>query len=139
MHIVRDSDGCHYVLLEEGQPTCRVREIPSGEQTTIPCAELSTVEPAAALDALGIQGDDRETLREIGSVRAIGLLFELEATGPLSVRALLDQFDICESAFNGVTTELRAAGCIEPTTVYGERGYRVTDTAREALGTREQS
>lgn len=139
MRTVRDQSGVHYVLLEAGKSDCLVRAIRSGEATTRPCAELQPVAPETALAAVGIDTDDAEALAvSIRLDRAVGLLIELDAAGPLAVRTLLDRFDVCESDLHGMVTELRAAGLLEPTTVYGERGYRITETASDALTTSER-
>ena len=71
-------------------------------------------------------------LTRVPDERALGLLVELDARGPLSVRALLD-YDLCESDLHGLVAELRAAGLVEEADVAGERGYDLTATAAEAL------
>jgi hypothetical protein len=69
----------------------------------------------------------------VHETRALGLLLELDAAGPVSVRTLLDSTDFCESDLHGLLAELRAASLIAETTVAGERGYETTETASAAL------
>lgn len=64
--------------------------------------------------------------------RVRSLLGEIDSRGPISVRELLDG-DRCESDLHGMCAELRAAGLLEKCEVAGERGYRTTDRASEAL------
>lgn len=136
MRIVRDQTGTHYVVLSATESVCRLREIRSGAEVTRQCESLQPADPAAALAATGVDADGVDTVTSAARTsRAIGLLVELDAAGPLAVRTILDRFDVCESDLHGMVTELRAAGLLEPTTVYGERGYRVTDAARDVLET----
>jgi hypothetical protein len=65
--------------------------------------------------------------------RALSLLAEIDTRGPLSVRTLLSTQDCCESALHGLCAELRMAGLLEECEVAGERGYRTTDRASDAL------
>lgn len=131
MRTVRDSAGTIYLLLDATTAECRVRRLPDGPVETVPSDELEAIDPQQALDAAGLDDVDLERASRVD--RAVGLLIELEARGPTSVRTLLDRLDICESDLHGAVTELRAAGFVEPTTVYGDRGYRTTAAASEAL------
>ncbi|MEF8974993.1 MAG: hypothetical protein V5A21_02045 [Halapricum sp.] len=126
MRVVRDEEGSYYVLQDSDGETCRIREVTTATLTTRPCAELSPITAADVLGADGLAG-------AIGSIRALALLIELDVSGPTSARGLLDRFDVCESDLHGVTAQLRTAGLIEQTTVHGERGYRVTERASDAL------
>jgi len=65
--------------------------------------------------------------------RALGLLLELDADGPIPVRTLLSSSGLCESDLHGLLAELRAAGLVTETEVAGERGYETTDAASDAL------
>jgi len=65
--------------------------------------------------------------------RALALLREIDADGPLAVRTLLSRYDLCESDLHGLCTELRAAGLLAEAEVAGERGYRATERARKEL------
>jgi|AntRauTorcE11898_2_1112593.scaffolds.fasta_scaffold33982_2 hypothetical protein len=118
MRVVTDGN-CHYVLQRIVDDDCHVRTLPSGETTTMPTASLSPADTDAALGTV-----DDNLVDDVGSNAAAGLLLELVVDGPTSARGLLDRFDVCESDLHGTVAELRAAGLIEPTTVYGERGYR---------------
>jgi hypothetical protein len=64
---------------------------------------------------------------------ALALLLELDAEGPIAVRTLLAQTDLCESDLHGRLAELQAGGLIEERQIVGERGYATTDTASDAL------
>lgn len=64
--------------------------------------------------------------------RALWLLCEIDSQGPISVREL-SNYDLCESDLHGMCAEFRAAGLLEACEVAGERGYRTTEQAREAL------
>lgn len=118
MRVVTDGER-HYVLQRVVGAECHVRSIPTGETSTLPASSLSPVAPDDALRTL-----DADIAADVGSNAAAGLFLELAVDGPASARGLLDQFDVCESDLHGAVSELRAAGLIEPTTVYGERGYR---------------
>lgn len=65
--------------------------------------------------------------------RALSLLDEIDTRGPIPVRTLLSTRECCESDLHGICAELRAAGLLTETEVAGERGYRATEQAREAL------
>ena len=67
--------------------------------------------------------------------RALGLLLEIDARGPVRVRALLEATDLCESDLAGLLAEFRAAGLVTESRIAGERGYDTTDAAAEGLAT----
>jgi hypothetical protein len=71
-------------------------------------------------------------MQTVSDDRALRLLCEIESRGPVSVRELLKD-DYCESDLHGMCAEFRAAGLIEECEVAGERGYRTTERASEAL------
>ena len=71
--------------------------------------------------------------------RALALLGEIDADGPFAVRTLLSRYDLCESDLHGLCAELRAAGLLAEAEVAGERGYRTTDRARQALERSEKA
>ena len=76
----------------------------------------------------------RASLRSSPRLRASRrLLVELADRGPVPVVDLLGAYDLCESDLHGLLTEFRAAGLIEETPVFGERGYDATDLARDAV------
>ena len=64
---------------------------------------------------------------------ALALLGEIDADGPFAVRTLLSRYDLCESDLHGLCAELRAAGLLAEAEVAGERGYRTTERAHQAL------
>jgi len=123
MQVVTDGDA-YYLLHRALGAECRLRRLLTGETTTLPCESLAPARVEAALAAVG---DDLED-QAVGSNKAAALLLELALGGPASARELLDRFDVCESDLHGAVSELRAAGLLEQTSVYGERGYRVTTT-----------
>ncbi|QSG11438.1 Transcriptional regulator, HTH domain [Halapricum desulfuricans] len=126
------SDGETYGILQRsGGEECRIRALPEGTMTTRPCSELSAVDPSEFADWLGVTAGDSGSRDR--AERALALVLELAVGGPASARQLLDRFDACESELNGTASELRAAGLIVPTTVYGQRGYRTTDAAQDAI------
>ena len=65
--------------------------------------------------------------------RALSLLDEIDTRGPVPVRTLLSTRECCESDLHGICAELRAAGLLAECEVAGERGYRTTERASEAL------
>ena len=71
--------------------------------------------------------------------RALALLGEIDADGPFAVRTLLSRYDLCESDLHGLCAELRAAGLLAEAEVAGERGYRTTERARQALERNEKT
>ncbi|MFW6017272.1 MAG: DUF7346 family protein [Halapricum sp.] len=128
------SDGETYGILQRSDDgECRLRALPEGTVTTRPCSELTPVDPGTFIEAFDVSVDASDP-RERSS-RALALLLELAISGAASARQLLDRFDSCESELHGTASELRASGLIEPTTVYGERGYRTTDAARDVIST----
>jgi DNA-binding IclR family transcriptional regulator len=72
-------------------------------------------------------------LRAVHSDTALGLLVELDERGPVPVRDLMRSYDLCESDLHGLLAEFTAAGLVTETRVVGERGYELTDVAREGL------
>jgi DNA-binding MarR family transcriptional regulator len=64
---------------------------------------------------------------------ALGLLVDLDERGPLAVRDLLGDTELCESDLHGLVGELRAAGLVAETEVDGDRCYRLTDEGRTGL------
>jgi len=126
------SDGKRqYVLQRSDGEVCRLRELSEGTITTQPCSALTPVSPDEFVEVRGADIDIAGPREQ--SERAVALAAELAIAGPTSARALLDRFDACESDIHGATTELRAAGLIEQTTVHGERGYRASERVSDAL------
>ncbi|MFW6435455.1 MAG: DUF7346 family protein [Halovenus sp.] len=120
MRVVSDGES-YFILQQVLAEDCRLRHFPSGSVTTRPCESITPVNS----DDLGEIFEEVDTDVAV-SPAATSLLLELAVGGPASARELLDRFDVCESDLHGAVSELRAAGVLEPTTVYGERGYRAT-------------
>jgi len=131
---VRDGDGNRYVLLKESAESSLVRDPETGERRHVPNETIEYADDESPLaGAAGIPEPTPELLAAVPDERALGLLVELEAEGPVAVRTLLDSSDLCESDLHGSLLELQAGGMITETTVLGERGYEATDRARELL------
>lgn len=134
MRTVRDESGKRYVLLKESDESSRVRDPETGEERYVANARLEPVEGESPLVATA--GAVPEPVRRVLSAtrddRALGLLLEIDARGPIGVRALLE-YDLCESDLHGLLAEFRAAGLLEEVDVDGERGYATTGTASEAI------
>lgn len=135
MQPVRDEDGTSYVLLKRSAESSRVRDPETGEERYVPNERLTPEEESPlAVVAAGLPEEVRRAVLACRNDRALGLLVEFVDRGPLSVRALLDGYDLCESDLHGLVAEFRAAGLLAETTVGGERGYEPTDAARDAVG-----
>lgn len=134
MRTVEDAAGRRYLLEKRSAGSSRVRDLETGETRYVPDDELTPVEGADPLVAAARAiPDARGRLPQgVHDERALGLLVLLRQ-GPRSVRALLDGTALCESDLLGTVSELRAAGLVAEATVDGERGYGLTDEAREAL------
>ena len=134
MRTVRDEDGTRYVLLKRSAESSRVRDPETGAERYLPNEALTPVDASPlATVAQGLPEDVRRAVLACRDERALGLLVEFVDRGPLSVRTLLDAYDLCESDLHGLVAEFRAAGRLAETTVAGERGYEPTDAAREAV------
>lgn len=134
MQTVEDGDGSRYLLLKRSEGSSLVRDPETGEERYVETDSLSSIEGASALELAASEVDKsvRRLLRAVHDDRTLGLLYLLDA-GARPVRELLSLDSLCESDFHGTVTELRAAGLIEECEVAGERGYRTTETASEAL------
>jgi hypothetical protein len=132
---VEDGSGTRYVLLKRSGDASLVRDPTTGEERYVGNDELSTVEGESALEtaARAVPEPTRRVLRAVHSDRALGLLIELDERGAVSVRDLLGSYDLCESDLHGLLAEFAAAGLVTETRVVGERGYELTDVAREGL------
>ncbi|WP_122090682.1 DUF7346 family protein [Halalkalicoccus subterraneus] len=140
MQTVEDVDGSRYLLLKRSEGSSLVRDPGTGEERYVETDSLSAIEGASALELAASEVDEpvRRLLRAVHDDRTLGLLCLLD-TGARPVRELLSLDSLCESDFHGLVTELRAAGLIEECEVAGERGYRTTETAREALSSLRDS
>ena len=134
MQVLESHDGTRYVLLKRSSDSSLVRDPETGESRYVPNADLTVVEGASPLEtaAGAVPESARRVLRATHTDRALGLLLELDARGPTPVRALLE-YEMCESDLHGTLAEFRAAGLVAEASVAGERGYELTDTAREGL------
>jgi len=129
-----DHDGDSYLLVKRSGESSLVRDPETREERYLPNEELTaTGEPPLVVAARRVPEPARRVLTAVPSERALGVLVELEANGPMAVRTVLGAYDLCESDLHGLFGELRAAGLVEATDVDGRRGYRLTDRGREGL------
>jgi hypothetical protein len=129
-----DHDGERYLLLKRSGESSLVRHPETGEERYLPNEELTeSGESPLVTAARRVPDATRQVVTAVHSERALGVLVELDERGPLSVRAVLGGYDLCESDLHGLFGELRAAGLVVETEVDGERGYRLTDRGREGL------
>lgn len=129
-----EHDGDRYLLLKRSGESSLVRDPETGDKRYLPNDDLTaTGESPLAVAATRVPEATRRVLTAVHSEQALGVLVELDERGPLSVRALLGDTDLCESDLHGLVGELRAAGILEETEVEGERGYGVTEVGREGL------
>lgn len=127
-------DGDRYLLVKQSAESTLVRDPETGKQRYLPNDELTaTDEPPLRVAARAVAEPKRRILTAVHSEQMLGLLVELDEQGPMSVRELLDRYDLCESDLHGTIAELRAAGLIAEADVGGERGYAVTDSAAAGL------
>ena len=134
---VRDTDGNQYLLVKRSAESSLVRDPESGEELHLPNDELTVVSGESPLvtASRSVPEEVRTVLTAVPNERALGLIVELEASGPVAVRTLLASYDLCESDLHGLLAELRAAGLVREASVAGERGYETTETASTALDT----
>ncbi|WP_101296389.1 DUF7346 family protein [Halegenticoccus soli] len=135
MRTVRDSSGKRYLLLKRSGSSSLVRDPETGAERYVGNEDLEAVdgESPLATAAAGVPAAVRRLITAAPNDRALGLLVELVDRGPLSAVELLDAYDLCESDLHGVIAEFRAAGLVEETRVYGERGYDATALATDAV------
>jgi hypothetical protein len=135
MRTVRDAAGKRYVLVKQSSDASRVRDPETGDERYVDNDELSVVDGESPLvtAAAGISAPVRRLLTAVPNERALGLVVELVDRGPVPVVDLLGAYDLCESDLHGLLTEFRAAGLVDETTVFGERGYDATELARDAV------
>lgn len=135
MRTVRDTTGKRFVLVKQSSDASRVRDPETGEERYVDNDALSLVDGESPLvtAAAGVPAAVRRVLTAVPNERALGLLVELVDRGAVPVVDLLDSYDLCESDLHGLLTEFRAAGLVDETTVFGERGYEATDLARDGV------
>ena len=129
MRTVRDEDGTRYLLLSESSESSRVRDTTTGEERYLDNERLTVVDGESPLvtAARTVPDSVRRLLLAVRDDRALGLLVVLADEGPIPVRQLLSETDLCESDLHGLLGEFRAAGAITETDVRGERAYMLTD------------
>nr|WP_156710387.1 hypothetical protein [Natronomonas sp. CBA1123] len=122
------------MLVKQSGESSLVYDPETGEERYLPNEELTvTGDSPLELAAEAVPEASRRILTAVHSEQALGLLVELDERGPMSVREVLGAYDLCESDLHGLFGELRAAGLVTEADVAGERGYRLTDLAREGL------
>jgi len=132
---VEDESGTRYVLLKRSEDSSLVRDPATGEERYVGNENLSAVDGESPLEtaARAVPGPTRRVLRAAHSDRALGLLVELDERGAVPIRDLMGSYDLCESDLHGLLAEFAAAGLVTETRVVGERGYELTEVAREGL------
>ena len=126
--------GDRYLLVKQSDDSSLVRDPETGAEQYLPNEELTvTGESPLAVAASAVNAPERRILTAVHSEETLGLLLELDADGPVSVREILGRYDLCESDLHGRITELRAAGLVREADAGGERGYAVTDLGSEGL------
>jgi hypothetical protein len=131
---VEDGDGDRYLLVKRSGESSLVRDPATGEQQYLPNEEIEAVSESPLTAAAGsVPEPARRVLSATHDDRSLGLLVEVVDRGPVGVRSLLSDYDLCESDLHGLLAEFRAAGLVEEATVAGERGYGPTDTARAGV------
>jgi hypothetical protein len=129
-----EHDGERYLLIKRSSESSLVRDPETGTERYLPNDELTvTGDSPLAVAARSVPEAQRRILTAVHSDRLLGLLVELDDDGPLSVREILDRYDLCESDLHGHVAELRAAGLVREADHYGERGYAATELAHEGL------
>jgi hypothetical protein len=131
---VEDGEGNRFLLVKRSGESSLVRDPATGTQRYLPNDGIEEVGESPLTAAAGsVPEPARRVLSATHDDRSLGLLVEVVDRGPVGVRSLLSDYDLCESDLHGLLAEFRAAGLIEAATVAGERGYGPTDTAREGV------
>lgn len=134
MQPVEDADGRRYLLVKRSGESSLIRDPATGREEYRPNDDLAPVETAGLeLAAEAVPDGVRRMLTAVRDDRSLGLLVALDTRGPTAVRTLLDRTDLCESDLHGLLAEFRAAGLVAEAEVAGERGYRTTETAGDAV------
>lgn len=135
MRTVETESGERYLLLKESSDASLVRDPESGEERYVEAERLRDVGGASPLSvaASGVPEPVRRLLTAVHDEQSLGLVMELVDSGPVPVVDLLGAYDLCESDFHGLLSELRAAGLVAEARIAGERGYDATAVAREAV------
>ena len=134
MRTVETPDGERLLLLSTTNGTATVRDPATGTERTVDAESVETVEESPlAVAAGGVPESVRRALTAVHDEHTLGVLVTLVDDGPTAVVDLLSDSGLCESEFNGVFAELRAAGLVAECDVAGTRGYEATDTAERAV------
>jgi hypothetical protein len=134
MQTVTDETGRRYLRIKTAGESSLVRDPETGEEQYLDNDRLTPVDRSPLETAAGeLPAETRRLLTAVHDERGLGLVLELDRRGPLSVRALLSAYDLCESDLHGLLGELQAGGVIETTEVGGERGYRLAGGIGERL------
>jgi hypothetical protein len=135
MRTVEDESGRRLLVVKRAAESWLVRDPERGTERYVRPGDVTVVDDAAPLStaASGLDADARRLVLAARDDRALGLLCHLDAVGPRSVVALLDETDLCESDLHGLVAEFRAAGLLTEERVDGRRGYGLTERARRAL------
>lgn len=134
MRTVETPDDERYLLVKRSSESSRVRDPATGEEQYLANDDLTPVDAGPLETAAAAVPDATRTLvTATHDERALGLLLELRRRGPVAVRDLLGDYDLCESDMLGILTEYRVAGLVDEADVAGERGYRLTERGEAAL------
>lgn len=135
MQTVRDESGRHYLLVKQSQESSLVRDPETGGEKHVPNADLTHIDGQSPLETAAAAVPDavRTVVTATHDTQALGLLVELDTRGPLSAQELLSAYALCESDLHGLLGEFRAAGLVVETDVTGRRGYRLTESAKDAV------
>lgn len=134
MDCVYGPDGAFALVVGRDGDRVRLREPATGQTRLVPTGEFDPVDVdplvfvARAIGGSPLGSDER----------TVGLLAELVDRGPTTARALLADYDACESDVQGMLAELRVAGLIEGTRVAGVPGYSVTEDGRATVERRRE-
>ena len=97
-----EHDGDSYLLVKRSEESSLVRDPETGEERYLPNGELVAAGGSSlALSARRVPEPTRRLLTAVRSERALGVLLELDERGPLSVRTVLGEYDLCESDLTG--------------------------------------
>ncbi len=135
MQTVEDTDGRRLLVVKRSAESWLVRDPTTGEDRYV---DPEAVDPVAGASPLAtaaeaLDDDARRLVLAARDDRALGLLCHLAADGPVAVRALLGETDLCESDLHGLLAEFRAAGLVTERTVDGRRGYGLTERGVAAV------
>jgi hypothetical protein len=134
MRTVETPEGERRLLLSESDGIARIRDPATGEERTVDAETLESIaDESLSVAAAGVPESVRQVVTAVHDERTLGVLVSLVDDGPTAVVDLLSYSGLCESDFNGLFGELRAAGLVQECRVAGERGYEATETAEEAV------